>query len=69
MNIDSLPKSASSSRNLVEGPDFASWQTTNLVNFAHDAYVKLREQDDQLQQMRQDLKTAMEAYRSLLRQK
>ncbi len=69
MNIDSLPKSASSSRNLAEGPDFASWQTTNLVNFAHDAYAKLREQDDQLQQMRQDLKTAMEAYRSLLRQK
>jgi hypothetical protein len=67
MNIDSLPKSASSSRNLVEGPDFASWQTANLVNFAHDAYAKLREQDDQLQQMRQDLKTALEAYRDLLR--
>jgi hypothetical protein len=67
MNIDSLPKSASSSQNLVEGPDFASWQTTNLVKFAHDAYDKMREQDDQLQQMRQDLKTALEAYRALLR--
>jgi hypothetical protein len=67
MNIDSLPKSASSSRNLVEGPDFASWQTTNLVNFAHDAYAKLQEQADQIMQLQQDLKTAMEAYRDLLR--
>ena len=67
MNIDSLPKSASSSQNLVEGPDFASWQTTNLVNFAHDAYAKLQEQADQIMQLQQDLKTAMEAYRDLLR--
>jgi hypothetical protein len=67
MNIDSLPKSASSSRNLVEGPDFASWQTTNLVNFAHDAYAKMQEQADQIMQLQQDLKTAMEAYRDLLR--
>jgi hypothetical protein len=67
MNIDSLPKSASSSQNLVEGPDFASWQPATLVKFAHDAYDKMREQDDQLQQMRQDLKTALEAYRDLLR--
>jgi hypothetical protein len=67
MNIDSLPKSASSSQNLVEGPDFQSWQPATLVKFAHDAYDKMREQDDQLQQMRQDLKTALEAYRALLR--
>jgi hypothetical protein len=67
MSTDSLPKSASSSRNLVEGPDFASWQTTNLVNFAHDAYAKMQEQADQIMQLQQDLKTAMEAYRDLLR--
>ena len=48
-------------------PDFASWQTTNLVNFAHDAYAKMQEQADQIMQLQQDLKTAMEAYRDLLR--
>jgi hypothetical protein len=48
-------------------PDFASWKPETLAKFAHEAYAKLREQDDQLQQMRQDLKTALEAYRALLR--
>ena len=53
----------------TNAPDFQSWQTTNLVNFAHDAYAKMQEQADQIMQLQQDLKTAMEAYRSLLRQK
>ena len=67
MSTDSLPKSATSSQSLTEGPDFASWKPETLAKFAQDAYAKLREQDDQLQQMRQDLKTALEAYRALLR--
>lgn len=49
------------------GPDFQSWQTTNLVNFANDAYVKMQEQADQIMQLQQDLKTAINAYRDLLR--
>jgi hypothetical protein len=69
MSTDSPQKSATSQQSLTEGPDFASWQPQTLIKFAHDAYAKLQWQDDQLQQMRQDLKTAMEAYRSLLRQK
>jgi hypothetical protein len=67
MTTDSLPKSATSIQSLMEGPDFASWKPETLVKFAQDAYAKLREQDDQLQQARQDLKTALEAYRALLR--
>jgi hypothetical protein len=51
----------------MEGPDFASWKPETLVKFAHEAYAKLRDQEDQLQQARQDLKTALEAYRALLR--
>lgn len=50
-------------------PDFQSWQTSNLVNFAHDAYEKMREQAEEITELRQDLKAALAAYRSLLRQK
>jgi hypothetical protein len=67
MSIDSLPKSDTSSQNLTEGPDFASWKPETLFKFAHEAYAKLCNQEDQLQQARQDLKTALEAYRALLR--
>jgi len=52
---------------LTEAPDFASWKPETLAKFAQDAYAKMREQEDQLQQARQDLKTALEAYRALLR--
>ena len=51
----------------TNAPDFQSWQTTNLVNFANDAYVKMQEQADQIMQLQQDLKTAINAYRDLLR--
>ena len=50
----------------TNAPDFASWQTSNLVNFANDAYVKMQEQADQIMQLQQDLKTAINAYRDLL---
>ena len=67
MTTDSLPKSATSIRSLTEGPDFASWKPETLAKIAGEMYETLREQDDQLQQLRQDLKTALEAYRALLR--
>ena len=67
MNTDFQQRSAMSQPKAEGGPDFQSWQTTNLVNFAHDAYAKMQEQADQIMQLQQDLKTAMEAYRALLR--
>ena len=67
MSTDSPQKNDMSQPNLTAAPDFASWQTTNLVNFAHDAYVKMQEQADQIMQLQQDLKTAINAYRDLLR--
>ena len=51
----------------TNAPDFQSWQTSNLVNFAHDAYVKMQEQADQIMQLQQDLKTALNAYREVLK--
>ena len=50
----------------TNAPDFQSWQTTNLVNFAHDAYVKMQQQQDDIMHLQQDLKTAINAYRDLL---
>jgi uncharacterized protein YgfB (UPF0149 family) len=67
MSTSSPQKSASSSQNLAGGPDFASWSPMVLTKFAQDSYAKMREQEDQLEQLRQDLKTALEAYRALLR--
>ena len=58
MNIDSPLKSA---------PDFQTWQQETLAKFAHDAYAKMREQEDELVRLRLDLKTAISAYRDLLR--
>ena len=52
---------------LKNAPDFQSWRQDNLAKFAQDAYDKIIQQEDEIQFLRQDLKTAMEAYRSLLR--
>ena len=48
-------------------PTFATWDRATLDKFALEAYLRLREQQDQLEQLRGDLKDAIEAYRALLR--
>jgi hypothetical protein len=67
MSISSPQKSASSRPSLTEGPDFASWSQMVLAKFAQEAYDKMREQEDEISHLRQDLKTAINAYRDLLR--
>ena len=49
-------------------PDFATWSQANLAKFADEAYAKLCEQDDHIQLLQCDLKTAIEAYRALSKQ-
>ena len=49
-------------------PNFATWSQANLAKFAEEAYTKLCEQDDIIQQLQCDLKTAIEAYRNLSKQ-
>jgi hypothetical protein len=49
-------------------PDFATWSQANLAKFAEEAYTKLCEQDDIIQQLQCDLKTAIEACRNLSKQ-
>jgi hypothetical protein len=50
---------------MTNKPDFCSWSQANLAKFADDVYVKLQEQNDIIQQLQCDLKTALEAYRAL----
>lgn len=50
---------------MFSAPKFEAWSVENLSKFAYEAYAKLVEQDDQIQQLHCDLKTAIEAYRRL----
>jgi hypothetical protein len=49
-------------------PDFSTWNQVNLAKFAEEAYAKLCEQDDRIQHLQCDLKTAIEAYRAVTKQ-
>jgi hypothetical protein len=53
---------------MTNRPDFQTWSQANLAKFANEAYAKLCEQDDRIQQLQCDLKTAIEAYRALTTQ-
>ena len=46
-------------------PTFATWDRATLDKFALEAYVRLQQQQEQLEQLRGDLKDAIEAYRAL----
>ncbi|CAB5194993.1 hypothetical protein UFOVP173_37 [uncultured Caudovirales phage] len=50
---------------MTNTPDFQTWSHTNLAKFSQEAYTKMCEQDDRIQQLQCDLKTAIEAYRTL----
>jgi len=46
-------------------PTFETWSHENLAKFAVEAYVKLQEQQDYIQQLQNDLQDALNAYRRL----
>ena len=48
-------------------PAFETWSQKNLAKFAAEAYAKMQEQHDQIQQLQNDLKDAIKAYRELLK--
>jgi hypothetical protein len=52
----------------IQMPKFDMWERESLVDFAGEAYVKLCEQDDIIQQLQCDLKTAIEGYRALAKE-
>jgi hypothetical protein len=49
-------------------PTFSTWERQTLDKFALAAYLRLQEQQDQLEQLRGDLKDAIEAYRTLIKE-
>jgi hypothetical protein len=46
-------------------PTFNTWDRAVLDKFALEAYLRMQKQQDQLEQLRSDLKDAIEAYRAL----
>lgn len=49
-------------------PNFAAWNTKNLADFCTEAYKRMQEQQDAMELMRNDLRTAMENYRKLVKE-
>jgi phage tail tape-measure protein len=49
-------------------PTFATWDRATLDQFAMDAYLRLQQQQDQLEQLRSNLKDAIEAYRAVIKE-
>jgi hypothetical protein len=49
-------------------PNFAAWERVTLDRFALDAYIRLQQQQEALEQLRGDLKDAIEAYRAVMRE-
>ena len=48
-------------------PTFESWSQENLAKFAKESYIKMQEQQDYIEQLQNDLKDAINAYRSLIK--
>ena len=45
-------------------PNFAAWERQTLDRFALDAYLRLQAQQEALEQLRQDLRDAMNLLRT-----
>jgi hypothetical protein len=67
MSTSSPQKSDASPPSLTAGPDFASWSQVVLARFAEESYAKMQQQQDEIMHLQQDLKTALNAYREVLK--
>jgi len=47
----------------VDTPNFAAWSLANLSNFATEAYVRMQQQEAAIEQLRLDLRSAMQELR------
>jgi hypothetical protein len=48
-------------------PAFETWDHQTLIKFAQESYKKLQEQHDQIQQLQNDVKDALKAYREVMK--
>lgn len=46
-------------------PTFENWSQANLAKFAAEAYVKMQQQQERIEQLQNELKDAIKAYREL----
>jgi hypothetical protein len=46
-------------------PNFELWSQANLAKFAAEAYAKMQEQQERIEQLQNELKDAIKAYREL----
>ena len=44
-------------------PNFAAWSNKNLADFAVEAYIRMQEQQEAIEELRNDLKFAMSELR------
>ena len=49
----------------IDGPNFASWSNENLARFAEDAYWRMKDQQEAMEDSRRDLKDAMDIIRKI----
>ena len=49
-------------------PTFSTWDRATLDDFALDACVKMQQQQETIEQLTLDKKTALEAYRRLIKE-
>ena len=45
-------------------PNFPAWERATLDKFAADAYIRMQQQAEAIEQLRQDLRDAMKLLRS-----
>lgn len=45
-------------------PNFPAWERATLDKFAADAYIRIQQQAEAIEQLRQDLRDAMKLLRS-----
>ena len=45
-------------------PNFAAWERQTLDKFAADSYIRMQQQAEAIEQLRQDLRDAMNLLRS-----
>jgi hypothetical protein len=46
-------------------PNFELWSQKNLAKFAAESYKKMQEQQERIEQLQNELKDAIKAYREL----
>ena len=49
-------------------PNFASWSNKNLADFCTEAYIRMQEQQEAMEQLRQNWKDSMVEIRRLLKE-